>query len=230
MEESLTPNARGIAHLRKPALFFLAFYAAWTLRVVLLLPHEGAIQPEIVKRVYLDTLRILLWIVPLWVYLIRVERVSPIASLGLNTFPMGRRALESVAIAGVFFAVLVTVAITLEHKVTIFQKDVPLGRWPMIFFGMWAAPVIEEIFFRGFVYRRLREVFRFQTANGINALLFVSIHIPGWLYLQGLNTGMAANAVGVLIIGWVLGLLMERAQSVWPPILAHFFNNLLWSG
>lgn len=230
MERPIASQSRSRAVLKKPALFFLAFYLAWTLRVVLLLPLEDRFQSEVLHRIYLDTLRILLWLVPLWIYLVRVERTAPLESLGLSVLPRGRRAAEAAAIAVAYFAVVVTVAIAVEGKETIFQRQPPLARWPMILFGMWAAPFIEEVFFRGFVFRRLRQAFRFQPANMLNAVLFASIHVPGWLYLQGLNAGMFSNLAGVIVIGWVLGLLMERTQSVWPPVAVHFINNLLWSG
>ncbi|MFA6242245.1 MAG: type II CAAX endopeptidase family protein [Candidatus Hydrogenedentales bacterium] len=230
MGQPLSSEPSSFARLRKPSLFFLAFYLAWTLRVVLLLPYEDRFESEVAHRVFLDAIRLLLWLAPLWVYLIRVDRAAPLTSLRLDVLPAPRRAVEAFVIAGTYFAVVATIAITLEDKQTIFQRHVPLARWPWVLMGMWLAPIVEEIFFRGFVFRKLRDVLRFRPANLFSALLFASIHVPGWLYLQGFGAGFILSLVSVFIIGYVLGLLVERTNSLWPAIVMHFLNNLLWSG
>ena len=70
----------------------------------------------------------------------------------------------------------------------------------------------------------------FLPANAIASFLFVLIHWPGWLYMGGWRAELATLTVSVFVIGWLLGLLLERSGSLWPCILLHTANNLLFSG
>lgn len=82
------------------------------------------------------------------------------------------------------------------------------------------APVVEEIFFRGFFYRALRSRFSTLVAAGMNGLLFGSIHFNG-------------SAESLLIIpplallGALFCLVYEKTGSLYPVIGMHAFNNAL---
>lgn len=82
------------------------------------------------------------------------------------------------------------------------------------------APVVEEIFFRGFFYRSLRSRFSTLVAAGMNGLLFGSIHFNG-------------SAESLLIIpplallGALFCLVYEKTGSLYPVIGMHAFNNSL---
>jgi len=67
----------------------------------------------------------------------------------------------------------------------------------------------------------------FHRANLFTAALFLLIHVPGWLYMQGPHWGLLSLGASIFVIGWVLGWLVEITQSLWPSILLHFLNNLL---
>lgn len=69
------------------------------------------------------------------------------------------------------------------------------------------AGLAEELVFRGFFMNRLLDRYRFMTANIIQSLLFLGIHLPiyfadhlsalGWL-----NNGLTVLPLG-LIFGWI---------------------------
>ena len=61
---------------------------------------------------------------------------------------------------------------------------------------------IEEIPYRGFMLRKFGERMDFWLANLITSLLFLAIHLPGWIALHTFNPGAAAS---VFILGVVLG-------------------------
>jgi len=86
-------------------------------------------------------------------------------------------------------------------------------------FAILTAPIVEEIFFRGFI----QPVFvkRFGACAGIliTATIFAFSHVQYANYSTALWS--------VLTIGIVLGVTKEKTGSIMPGIVAHFINNLL---
>jgi hypothetical protein len=81
-----------------------------------------------------------------------------------------------------------------------------------------AAPLSEEIFFRGFLFAGLRRRIPLWPAAAVSAGVW------GLLHLSGGNLGVALQ---LTIFGLLLAWLYEQTGSLWPPIVAHGFNNAL---
>jgi membrane protease YdiL (CAAX protease family) len=75
------------------------------------------------------------------------------------------------------------------------------------------APVGEELFFRGFMLTRLRQVWSAGPAILVTALAFGLIH-GEWVH------GLLATGIGLY-----LGLITERSGSVIPAVICHVANN-----
>ena len=85
------------------------------------------------------------------------------------------------------------------------------------------APVAEELFFRAFVYRSLRNRLRVWAACAINALVFASVHVQYYVEPK-IFVIIGAFAVGAC-------LLYEITGSVFAPIAMHaVFNTLATAG
>jgi CAAX protease family protein len=82
-------------------------------------------------------------------------------------------------------------------------------------FVVGVAPVVEEFFFRGFLYQSLRT--RLGTSGGaiVSGLIFGAIHLK-FEYL-----------VPLAILGTALALLFQKTGSLWPCIIVHAANNAL---
>jgi uncharacterized protein len=80
-----------------------------------------------------------------------------------------------------------------------------------------AAPMSEEFFARGFLYRGWSESFlRVPGAIVLSSLVWTSLHLQyDWFFLGE-----------VFSIGLVLGYIRYRSQSIWLTILLHGLNNL----
>jgi membrane protease YdiL (CAAX protease family) len=76
-----------------------------------------------------------------------------------------------------------------------------------------AAPIIEEVVFRGLVYTRLRRAMSAPIAAGLCAAIFALAH------------GHIIATMYAFIIGLILCFLMERFRSLWAPILLHIGFN-----
>src|SRR5919199_4487728 len=70
-------------------LFVTLFFAVWTVRATVLYGIDTHIAPDLARRLYDYTLKVILWVVPVIVYLCRVERVPPWRALRLTT-PVSR--------------------------------------------------------------------------------------------------------------------------------------------
>lgn len=76
------------------------------------------------------------------------------------------------------------------------------------------GPIFEEIFFRGFIYRNLRDLTGPGAAMVISALLFGLVHLQ------------APLIVPLAALGIVLAFLFERSGSLLVPIAVHALWNL----
>ena len=83
------------------------------------------------------------------------------------------------------------------------------------------APVVEEVFFRGFFYRALRSRFPIAAAAAIDGVLFGLIHYN----FEGANGLLILPPLALL--GFIFCLVYEKTGSLYPVIGMHAFNNSL---
>jgi membrane protease YdiL (CAAX protease family) len=98
------------------------------------------------------------------------------------------------------------------------QEDIADGFGPIpiqILLIVIAAPVSEEICFRGMLYGGLRERLPRLAAALLAGLIFGGLHAL---------TGVTA-VPPLIFFGFVLALLYERTGSIVPCILLHMLNN-----
>jgi membrane protease YdiL (CAAX protease family) len=98
------------------------------------------------------------------------------------------------------------------------QEDIADGFGPIpvqILLIVIAAPISEEICFRGMLYGGLRERLPRLAAALLAGLIFGGLHAL---------TGVTA-VPPLIFFGFVLALLYERTGSIWPCILLHMLNN-----
>lgn len=81
----------------------------------------------------------------------------------------------------------------------------------------------EEIFFRGFLGGWLIRRFGFTIGNTVQALIFLVPH----LFLLMININFYPIILPQLLVGWVLGWLRYRSNSILPGWLAHSLANAL---
>ena len=77
-----------------------------------------------------------------------------------------------------------------------------------------AAPVVEELVFRGAIQQLAQPLGRWKAA-ALQAVLFAVQH------------GGAAGIAYALVLGVLLGTIRQRTGRVWPGWVLHTVNNLL---
>jgi hypothetical protein len=109
------------------------------------------------------------------------------------------------------------------------------GSWRLNFHigaNRWVGPVAlvglsEEVAFRGFFLQKFAERIGFAWANLLQAVLFLLIHVPGWILLGQFRLPALVQLTGtVLLFALFAGWLLRRTGSLWACMLVHSFNNL----
>lgn len=206
-------------------ILIAAFFLIWALRATVFYPIDNSIESESLRKLYAETLRIMIWIIPVFVYLKLIDKVSPLEYLKLST-PVGWRAIiESTIFIGLYVLGGWALRDIAEGKSAFTMREI---HWPQalrILLFTLGAPIAEEIFFRGFVLRKLWDRMNFWPANFITSLLFVAIHWPYWLYSRGFQASLVVDSVLIYIFSLFMGWLVKRTNSLWPAIFGHLFNN-----
>jgi membrane protease YdiL (CAAX protease family) len=152
----------------------------------------------------------------------RVSLRDAAAQLGLRRFRVARGIGLMFAAYGVFFVFLVAYGLIVRPdpqetvEVIANETNVPA----LIALGVLvvgAAPISEELFFRGFFFGGLRGRLGFWGAALISAVLFGLVHLPSGV----------AQAPALAGFGIVLAWLYERTGSLGPPILMHMLQNAI---
>jgi CAAX protease family protein len=198
--------------------YVAAFHLIWIGWAYLLYPRLTAALGDttLVYAIAQLSIRVLLWIVPVWCYLRYVDRVEPLDYLKLREH-IGR----GLVVAGVLTAV------NLAGSVARFGLPHPtMDRvtWNSMLGTSFLIGFIEEIPYRGFMLQKFADRCDFRVANLITSLLFLAIHLPGWLALGTLSAGAA---VTVFLFSVVMGMALKFSDSLWAPIVAHSANDFL---
>jgi membrane protease YdiL (CAAX protease family) len=77
------------------------------------------------------------------------------------------------------------------------------------------AAVSEEMLFRGIILQSLEQFKDAASAIVLSAIFFALIHFNPWAAIQ------------IAVLGFVLGYMAWKSQSIWPSVLLHAANNLL---
>lgn len=135
--------------------------------------------------------------------------------LGFVSFsPLKALAWCGIGISAYFaFAILYSALIGQPEQEEIAEKFGSLTAQVLLI--VLAAPLAEEICFRGFLFGGLRKRLPMIPAALAGGLFFGLLHFTtGW------------SAVPVLIfLGAMFAVVYEKTGSLWPPILLHAVNN-----
>ena len=86
---------------------------------------------------------------------------------------------------------------------------------PIWFFvvGVIFAPLVEEIFFRGFLFQGFRQRYGWIAAILISSGIFAAAHLD------------PISFIPTFVLGAVMAYVYHRSNSVWPGVVLHFLVN-----
>ena len=85
----------------------------------------------------------------------------------------------------------------------------------LTFLALIVAPIVEELFFRGFVYGGLASRYNARKGALVSALVFAAAHIDPLTFLP------------LFLLGLMYAWLYHRTKKLWAPVFAHFSNNAI---
>ena len=84
-----------------------------------------------------------------------------------------------------------------------------------ILVGVVFAPVVEELFFRGFLFQGFRQKYGWVKGGLLSSVIFGMAHLDPAAFLP------------TAILGFLLAYMYHRSNSVWTPIILHVLVNAL---
>lgn len=168
--------------------------------------------------------QLLILFFPLWFFVIRKYQANSsdfgFAKVGLGKF------ISTVFGSYIFYFALTFIISAILYKE---QVDLPgyqaqeshlplfgtdtIGMFGALFFIVLVAPILEEIFFRGFVYRILAKTWSVGFGSLLSALLFALFHFEFQSFIP------------LLLLGLLLNYNYQRTSSLWTSIGFHALNN-----
>ncbi|OLC30372.1 MAG: hypothetical protein AUH28_15490 [Acidobacteria bacterium 13_1_40CM_56_16] len=132
---------------------------------------------------------------------------------------------------------LISLGATLAISVLLVSSFFPTGEPPPIerllssatavyvfaIFGIGAAPLFEEIIFRGFLFKVLFDIGGSGMAVSVTAILFALLHLPQlW--------GSWGGVILIFIVGYILSFVRLRSNSLIPSFIIHTAYNTMLFG
>jgi len=75
------------------------------------------------------------------------------------------------------------------------------------------APIVEESFFRGFLFAGFRQAYGWNRAALLSSLVFAIGHLE------------LAALIPTFLLGYIFSYIYHRSNSIWPGVILHFLVN-----
>ena len=219
-ESLLSQEKEKATHLFSPFIaYLLLFYGCWIGWVyVIYSPMQALGTATLAYALANIVARLLLWVLPVFLYLRYIDHVHPVAYLKLDHY-WQRGILLGLALSLLNFGGMLLrfgPPHPSLHAVT----------WNSVLSTSILVGLFEEIPFRGFVFQKLQEQFSFWTANLLSSLLFLGIHLPGWVMLHALTW---SNVLPIFVLGVIFAVIFYCSKTLWSTVITHSLNDFLSS-
>jgi membrane protease YdiL (CAAX protease family) len=202
-----------------PFALFAAWIVAWAINLTLRAHLGWTVQAD---TIYWIVLKLIVWILPVLLAIQLLEGVPVSAFLELRNLERGL--VWGLGTGSVLVAVNY-LGKTLPSGTTLHRPPLDL----VFVNAVVVAPLVEEITLRGFLLKRLElNGHAFWRANMLTAVVFVAMHLPGWLFQgRGLTlASFAERALPLAALSLLFGWTKKRSGSLYAAILLHAINNL----
>lgn len=206
-------------------LFLILFFIIWTFRATVFYSIDVGIESAVGRRVYSESIKFFLWTIPVFLFVVFVDKSNPLTELKLNTKPARKNLLYAALVSTVYFALIIAVEFFVNGR--FLDSNLSLLELLKLLGSVSITPISEEILFRGFILKKLSEMMPFGKANLITSILFVGVHYPNWLWVNGFRQWILIVSVSILILSLLLGWLVKKTDSLYPSIAAHIVNNFI---
>jgi membrane protease YdiL (CAAX protease family) len=85
--------------------------------------------------------------------------------------------------------------------------------YSFIFTGVILAPIVEETFFRGFLFAGFRQRYGYNRAALLSSAIFAAAHLQ------------PSVLIPTFVLGYLFSYLYQKSNSIFPGMLMHFLVN-----
>jgi len=201
--------------LKHVLALFSFIFVVWT--IFRYFPEPPAWVTELI-------LKPLVWLAPTFWLVRKVER-QPLSSLGFTTKKLFPSLYWGIGL-GMIFALEGLLTNIFKYKGL---NLIPLDYTPAFFLGTiglsLATAFTEETVFRGYIFSRLRLLWKNEwLANIVASLLFALIHLPVGVFILGYTPGvMLSYLFLVFVFGLGASFVFSRTGNLASSILLHVF-------
>ena len=205
----------------KNSLYFVSylvlFYLIWTGWVYFIYPWMMILGDKTLAYAVVNIcLRLVIWVLPVFLYLKYVDQIDPTEYLKL------RRQWRKGIWIGLFLSGINGIISILRFGIPhLNMQDVS---WNSILSTSLLIGFIEEVPFRGFIFQKIQERYGFPLGVLLSSLLFVGIHLPGWILLHAFSMVLVLS---IFLFGIVMAVLLTASHSLWSTIVVHSLNDFL---
>ena len=209
-KQNLTPVKIGI--------YLIIFFAVWSVRELVVQPVFLDPLGNITMEVIGEVIKLLVWTLPA-VLLIRHYRGD--MWLGLKEMFTNKPVwFKDAFILLLIFAPLLRAAIFSGFAI---RPDFDPVRMigSVLFVG-----ITEELVFRGFLLNTFLKRMKIPFAIALDAVLFLLIHYPIWIYRGFLPTDFIQASIGVMALSVLFAYSFIKTKNILIPITLHMLWNL----
>jgi membrane protease YdiL (CAAX protease family) len=176
-----------------------------------------------ISFVILYGIQVLLMLGTVWFFTL-YRRKSRLRDLGLRYYSIGKTiwysfiSLIAIFIISFIYVFVMSSVLGIEapaSKIEILIKNRSISNTILLIVVAFIGPVVEEVFFRGFLYSAFKKNWGVLPALFISSVLFSVVHLQVYSFIP------------LFLIGWLLAYLFEKTRSLFPAIFLHAVYNLI---
>lgn len=207
--------------IKKLAAYSICFYAIWAIYEFLVRPLVDGIGNEIISTLIKDGLiKCSIWVIP---SLILIHKNEPQLKYSLkDMFTLRKSDLKYFLILPLFAAYIVFGLVVHGNRLAISNSFGLSDIIVVLFVG-----ITEELVFRGWLLNATLKR-NADTAMIINALMFLTIHFPIWIYEGSFILNFTSlGFVCIIMLSFVFAYVFDKTGSIIIPVILHMFWDLM---
>ncbi|MEH6942991.1 CPBP family intramembrane glutamic endopeptidase [Bacillus sp. JJ722] len=201
-------------------IYLLIFNSVWVFKELWLIQYIDPLN-EVTSAFLNALIKILVWVVPVWLYIKYFLHANPIKYLKMNSN------IKKGLFWGIFLSLLLGLYFAFQVYIVndqSFNFNLSLSSYLN---GILLVGITEEIVFRGLILQEINKRLAFWKANIITALLFLIVHYAIWIY-EGVFFDLWSH-IYVFLVGLIFGIVYKKTGSFWSVVILHSFHNFFVS-
>ncbi|HAJ94696.1 MAG TPA: hypothetical protein DCP02_00545 [Actinobacteria bacterium] len=176
-----------------------------------------------ISFIVLYGIQVLLMMGTVWFFALH-RRKARLRDLGLKYYSIGKTLwytlISIVAIFAISFIYIIIMSLGLgieapESKIETLIMNRSVSNTVLLIVVSFIGPIVEEVFFRGFLYSAFKKNWGILPALFLSSILFSLVHLEIYSFIP------------LFMIGWLLAYIFEKTRSLFPAIFLHAMYNLI---